>query len=123
MPRRRRLPLGGGWSGSIGVVSVWLARSIAPRSYSDVGEPSRCRLLALEALDLVDVLERERDLVQALQQPLADLGVDLERDLAAVEGDDLALEVDRGLARPRISARTSSSGRVTGSKPILVQLA
>ena len=57
-----------------------------------------------------------------VQQPLPDLGVDLERYIAAVERDDLALEVDGRLVRlhqrPHLLLRQRD-----GSTPILVQLA
>ena len=57
-----------------------------------------------------------------VEQAPARLGVELERDGAAVEADLERLEVDLGLAGLPSAPRTSSSGSTTGSRPIFVQL-
>ena len=55
--------------------------------------------LALVGRDVVGLLERERDVVEPVEQPVAALGVELERHRAAVEADLERLEVDLALAR------------------------
>src|SRR6185503_9281684 len=59
--------------------------------------------LPLVALDLVQPPLGEGDLVPAVQQPLADVGVDRERHLAlGRQGDHLPLQVDRRLGRREV---------------------
>ena len=58
------------------------------------------------ARDLLLGAERHTDVVQAGQQPAADLMVDLERHLTAVEANLLGLEVDLPMP-PRPSSRTT----------------
>ena len=57
-----------------------------------------------------------------VEQPPADLVVDLERDLAPGEADLLLAQVDLALARARRARWQSSSESTTGSSPIFVQL-
>ena len=96
-----------------------------PRWLGSDGRRQRARLraLALEALDLVDVLERERDVVEAVQQPLPDLRVDLER---LHRGRRRRRPGARGRRRPRPppSARARPPRAAPpAAAPILVQLA
>ena len=84
------------------------------------------RVRRLERRDLVLVLERESDVVEAVQQAVALERVELERDLATRRVDDrLLLEVDRQRPRrrrPSPSARAPRrAGATIGTRPILTQ--
>ena len=79
--------------------------------------------LALEPLDVVGVLEGECDVVEPVQQALPDLGVDVERYIAAVERDDLALEVDGRLVRLHQRPDLLLGQRAPAAAPIFVQFA
>ena len=85
------------------------------------GDRAGALALGLVAVDRVAVLERHADVVQALEEAPLDLGVDLERGRAPRPSGPPAPR-GRSTARPAaISARTSSSGSTTGSRPIFVQ--
>src|SRR5271155_5423993 len=58
------------------------------------GDPADVLALALELGDLRGLLERHRDVVEPVQQTMADLVVDLERDLAPGEADLLLEQID-----------------------------
>jgi hypothetical protein len=62
--------------------------------------PERSRV-GLEGGDRFPLLEGQGDVVQAAEQPAADLGVDLEADAAPAEAHLLRLEVDLALAGGR----------------------
>src|SRR4051812_3732123 len=55
-------------------------------------------VLRLEAVDVLPVLPRQRDVIETVQQAVPDVGVDLERYIATRKGDRLTLEVDGRLA-------------------------
>src|ERR1019366_5316336 len=57
--------------------------------------------LGLVLQDRAVLLERQRDVIEAAEQPTADFGVDLECDPATAEADLLRLEVDLPFAGRR----------------------
>ena len=87
------------------------------------GDRAAALAVALVGADRVVLLEGQRDVVEAVEQPVLDLRIDVEAARCPPAPADLLLgEVDLRLAAPAAIARTSSSASSTGSSPIFVQL-
>ena len=79
-----------------GPVFIGRSRSVRARSSPGRGRP---RPAASKLVDRAGVLERDADVVEAVQQPVLDVGLDLELEDAGGAGDGLVVDVDPRLAR------------------------
>ena len=87
------------------------------RRHRAAARPPDC----LEGVDRGRVLQRDADVVEAVQQPVLDVGLDLELEDAGGAGD-VSSSTSIRASPASATARQCSSSRIAGSSPILVQL-
>ena len=99
------------------VAAPWVRGSL-----DRIRQRARRFAVSLEAVDVVGMLERQGDVVKPLEKPLPDLGVDPRTRPRARRTTPPGARGRRPPHPASINARTSFSGRRTGSSPVFVQL-